>query len=366
VTVKQYFNESPCPGIPDTLPTTLAEANAAVQCQLLPLLNQFNVFSATVMPCNENTIALASSYSARDGEERSVGGENYVIYEGGLDDLPSRPWSNEWKEKLKSLQTLPADELPDVLSATLLHYPSMHGVTDLNATVTYDFWNVPEKGTVRNRHRVTGTLLAAGSFSLVEVGGIDTEDGPRELSVTDYYFDGSRFLTGQRGAEFYRAYLSPSPWSRTALQFDAQFAWPLIGWVDNPFWIPRIPGSRYESSSSNEETLTVVETYPAIQSFGRTEYLIDVASEPPRPVRIDTYDVRGALTRRREFGRFDQVDSRRSEVWRPMHVLETRYDPVTGSPTIRIRTEIFEARITEDAAELPAPRRRSDRWFLRV
>lgn len=367
VHVKQYALDNPCPGIPGTLPSTLEEANAAVQCKALPLTNEFNVWSATVTNCvtaDPQQGFEEGVHAPRHDEIRSIGRDLYVVHHGSLDLFPAEPWEAALLDRFDPLRTLTPRDHPGALGATLVSHPALPGVGELQASVVFEFLDVPGYGTIRNEHRVAGTVLGSRRFALVDTGFVADEDGKRDLSVSQYRFDGRRFIHGERGAEYQNVFLASSGGAKEALQYDAQFVWPLLGWVQDPFWIPRMPGTTWESIARGD-TVQVVERYAQVPGFGWSTYTIDVSSGRAQPVRIDGFDARGSLVVRRDFSDYRQL---LPEVWRPMSVQESHFDARSGALTSRVTTRIDSARALglREASELPEPEGFEDRWFVRL
>lgn len=365
VNVKQFFLENPCPGIPTTLPETLEEANAEVQCLPLPMTNEFKAWSATVKGCSEGS-GPAQGLRSLDppaDEIRIHGKGRYVVHRGQIEGLDAAPWTPPLGDQLQVVRTLDPLDLPDALGAVSVLHAPLAGVRDLEATVTYEFFGVPERGTIRNRHRLAGTILGDRRFALVEMRPGSSEDGSSTVSVHDYYFDGSRFAFGQRGAESCNVYLSSSAGAEDALQYEAQFVWPLLGWVQDPFWIPRVPDASY-ATVTTERLVEFAETFPGIPGLGRTEYAIDVTGEVPHPVRIRYFGPSGHLVRTKDFAGYQEL---LPGTWRPTSIIDTRLDRRTGEPKFRATVEIHGVlAVSGQEAILPELVRSSDRWLVRL
>jgi hypothetical protein len=354
VNVKVYSSNNPCPGIPSTLPTTLAEASAAVQCQPLALISDVNTWSATVKACATGTEIIEEGEIVPVGTNNLVvtGNDDAVFYEGNPARVLPKPQhiSKVTTEQLNALQTRSIESLPDGLAKSYKLHPRIEGIKKLRATVEYYFRSVGNLGAVRNVHRVEGAFTSDGRFSVSDTRAGTAEESASQIIVEDMAYDGSSFLSGVRGSRRYNAFASSSAGIKSALCYDAQFIKPLVSWAVSPFWITLFPETTYEAEQVEANVVKITESYPQMQvpgGAGKTVYYIST-SPVAHPVRIDTFDGAGQLRSRKDFSEFGTLGK---GVWRPFTFVESSFQPGESLPylTTTVKIENAVAATAKDA-----------------
>ncbi len=370
VKVKVYSigNEDPCPGIPDTLPETLKEAEEMFKCKQPPLVNSFHVYSAAVTACDTGI----DSALRMDGEIVDGSADSFTVVTGDPDHLLAQQEPNELYEQLVELQSSPIDSLPTELQTVVALHPSLNGARNINALVEYEFADVPNYGDVVNRFRVEGTVLASGRFSVSSTTRT-TLEGDVVPSIEELSYDGTNFFIGTPGSPRFNAYSASSPQFPRAFSSQARFVEPLLDWVRSPFPItlfPDIDRTSAVTGPSGEETLVEIrETYPGMfdgttHLAGEIVYVLSVGAVI-HPVEVRYLDGAGNLTTRVTFSNYGTLDE---GLWRPFLVVRREYSPGSSEPWLTCTLTVTEAELVSEAeasATLPRAQSTQNRWFVR-
>ncbi|MEW6130609.1 MAG: hypothetical protein AB1757_26495 [Acidobacteriota bacterium] len=346
VNVKVYSSNNPCPGIPSTLPTTLEEANAAVQCQPLALISDVNTWSASVQACATGT-QIREVDRINESELSNLvvtGGDNFVFYSGNPAKVLAKqpPSIKQTAEQLNAMQTRALESLPQALAQSYLLHPRVEGIKKLRATVEYNFRSVGNLGVVRNVHQLEGAFTHDGRFSITDTRSGTLEDNDSQIIVEDMAYDGSNFFSGIRGQHRYNAYAPSSAGIKSAICYDAQFMKPLVSWATSPFWITLFPQTEYAMESVGDNLVKIIESYPQMQipgGAGKTVYYISTAPVA-HPIRIETFDAGGQLRIRKDFSEFVTIGK---GIWRPLTVVESFYQPGEATPYLTTSMKIDQA-----------------------
>ncbi|MHC5059092.1 MAG: hypothetical protein ACYTKD_30930, partial [Planctomycetota bacterium] len=268
-------NGNPCPAIPSSLPTTLAEAQAIVHCAELPLIETENTWCAKVKTCAGQTVA-----EYQHGELIQRGGYDVLVWLADPSELLPGPVPNPTAEAVASMRSLPLSEVPPALAAVWSACPPLPGVAEFDAELERLFARGgPEGEDIKNVHRVTGTVLDRGRFSVEHLMPA-TREGDPSLVAEDLAYDGASFFWGSHGLPFYQAYGSSSREIEPALRLQSGFMRSFTDFVDDPLGILLLQGSAFTTQIDNDNSSVVVirETYPGVESpfsKGETTYWID-------------------------------------------------------------------------------------------
>jgi len=368
VPVKTYFLEQPCPGIPSSIPETVEHANRLIQCATLPLASSVSTWSATTRACAPEP---APGSLPPIGGIVELGGGAYLRHTGDPTPLLTGAPPELGVPALRTALGPPVPQaLPQALRDVVRHHPPLAGVDGLVATVE-EVWPARDgRPELRVRQRVEGRVLADGRFA-VRVTHAATVEGAPTMVTEELAFDGSCFWSGTLGAERYSVWAPTCPELPLALALGAQAVLPLVDWLRDPFLVASAPGTEYasdlEPGADGESRLRVVESYAAVDARpplrSRTIYQLALDGLP-RPLRIETVDARGRVTRRRHFADYAELGP---AAWRPMRAVDARGGDAAPR---RVRTLAVErARpLTPEQAREPVPRIRParDEWFVHL
>lgn len=369
VNVKMYKSDSPCPTLPDSIPDTLKEARALIQCKTLPLVKEFTVKSATIRSCADGTYSMAPR---TPGEFVVNGYDSFMVHLGDPDALLGGPRGNQVLAKLEALETNGPDKLPPGLMEVYLQHGAVPGIKNLSATVTLEFAHVDGYGPVTREHNIQGMVMGDGRFTISDTRIVEDEDGGQDLAVEELSHDGASLFQGHVGADYYNVWSSESSTIDDAF-YNVQYLDPIILWIESPFLISLIPGTRYASEITTEpggeEVLRVDESYPQVTieggNTGTTSYFLSL-DEVAHPLRIENRDSQGTLSRQTEFADYRTLDNGQ---WRPATVVESYYQDGESEPYLIVTTRLNTAQVmSEEEAEAAPPRIQSEEnlWFVRL
>lgn len=361
ITVKVRTNPNPCPGIPATLPSTLANARNAMQCGALsdeaPEVNN----SAGISNCTTGT----GGGWHLEGSVVSASDTYTVTY---LDPAPllSPPVLDEMFLQLEVLQTDPLASLPDPLRLASNAHPKLAGVGRLHATVTFEFPQSESEVETKDSYRIEGRVAGDGRFSISKSFSAKGEGGAVVPLTEDLVFDGASFFSYLRGSSNGNAWAATSPAQRMIRANEAACVRPLLDWVYNPYWITRFPGAHRTVSLEGAEAV-VTESHPGAFGpdvpSGTTVYRI--ALEPvAHPVAVETRTGYGELLVRREYSDHRKLSA---GVWRPFGIVEKFYSATAAEPWLVVTTTIrAAAELTESQlSSFQRPVMSQDCWFVR-
>jgi len=364
IQVKTAVNANPCPGIPLTVPTTLAAARAATSCGALGAEIVETNHSASIKNC---PTSIEEGYRA-DGEVVAEGTGSFDVRFGDPASMLAPPVPNEAFLTLDALQTETVADLPPVLQQALQSYPAVHGFTGLLATVVYTFATPGSETPVVNRRRIEGTVLADQRFAIAKTYRSATSDGDGIVVTEDVVYDGATLFSHVRGNSTGNAWASTSSQTMSLRQREGHAALMLADWAYQPFWITRFTGTqRVVESAPGNPIVTVTESYPGFasvgQSFGTTVYFIDT-TDGAKPVAVLTKDLDGSVVLRRDFGDHRLVAP---GIWRPFSVRESRYQTGASEPWVVIEMNVQQATLLESSASttISRPVLANEAWFVR-
>ena len=369
VNVKVYStgSGSPCPTIPDTLPTTLAGARALAQCISPPMISSVYTWSAKVQNCPTGT----GGDPRPEGAVLSNGYEQYVVRNGDPDALLAPPPANAVLDQLLALETESISSLPSDLREVRAIHPAIPGVRNVTARITDVFADVPGHGEVVNAHFIEGTVTADGRFHVSDTFRALAEGAPVPV-VQDLAYDGASFFSGIRGNPYYAAYSATSSRIRSAMATEAGFLDGLLDWVRFPFAITLFPGTVRTVETlgpDGDSTLVrVVETYPGVFASpavaGKTIYVLSVGNVT-HPVSIEHRDAEDNLVTRHEYSEYRSLAA---GVWRPTRIVQKEFVAGSSTPYLVRTMQIVTATLmtaSEAEDDLGRPRSADNLWFVR-
>ncbi len=357
---------NPCPQFPSSFPSTVEQANAAVQCKPLRELDPTVVWCASVTTCvdgkSESPYLDGATLNGPDGP--------YVVRLGDPDRLLVASPPESVASQLRALQTLPTSELTDVLREVVLNHAPASAIGNLWARVVTEYPAAPGSSAVSIERNYRGALGVDGAFSLELPYRVLDDDGEVNNVTERVWFDGTSLVTGIVGAPFYNVWVADSANLRPVLHTKTAHLAVLRAWVDNPFRILRFPGTSYTTEVDTASgRVTVVESYPQVESpggAGRTIYKIDTSSGSAHPLRIEVVDDLGRTLRRTNY---EDYRALATGVWRPHRIVEERFDSGAVAPSVVTTTTVRTARVLEQVqveSSLARPRS-ADNWrFVRL
>jgi hypothetical protein len=245
------------------------------------------------------------------------------------------------------------------------------GGAELSAEVVRLFAQAGTDGEdVTNVHRVRGTVLSGGRFSLGHLMPASRE-GDDSVVAEDLVYDGASFFWGSYGLPFYQVYGSSSPELRAAFGLQCGFLSEVTDFVDDPLSVLRLQGSAFERDvDPDDETIVIVrETYPGVQTAigkGETIYRIDTSVTPPWILRTEIRDDDGELVESRDYSDYEEVAE---SLWRPMLAVQRRYIAGDEDPYFEQSLRVSSLRVLSDAEEgvpIERPDVAEDWWFVHL
>ncbi len=366
VKISSIGGGNPCPQFPSSLPSTVEQANAAVQCKPLREQDPTVVWCASVTTCvdgkSESPYPDGATLNGPDGA--------YVVRLGDPDSLLVASPPESVASQLRALQTLPASELTDVLREVVLTHAPVSAVGNLWARVVTEYPAAPGGSAVSIERNYRGALGVDGAFNLDVPYRVLDENGKADNVTERVWFDGASLVTGIVGAPFYNVWVADSANLRPVLHTKTAHLAVLRAWVDNPFRILRFPGTSYATEVDTVSgRVTVVESYPQVESpggAGRTIYTIDTSTGSAHPLRIEVVDDLGRTLRRTNY---EDYRALATGVWRPHRIVEEHFEPGVATPSFVTTTSIRSAQVLGDAqieSSLARPRSADNWWFVRL
>lgn len=313
---------SPCPTIPDPLPTTLADASAAVQCKPLPKISDEDNWCASIrtrdtgeetpLTAGDDTLVLGDGRGARS---RWLGRAFDLDWEHPVPGTELEEW-------LRALPREPVEALPAALQGALgeaaeLEGAEVAGVLDVTYFRGGDPW-------ITNRFDFSA-FVGENGIHVREREFVPDEEGEFAARVESVIHDGRTLLVEGSGATGH-AYL-PGYYDLPAVLRARLGPYGLLeSWLENPFGVHRLVGTSYAAFSDARGQPTVVETYPGIQgpgADGSAVYQLGGQVAMPRFESVEYRAGDGGTRLRRLFSAYSEVAE---GVFRPGRIVETRYD----------------------------------------
>lgn len=323
VTIYSIGGGSPCPSIPDPLPTTLAEASLAVSCKPLPELH------SEINWCAKDSTCEGSEREA-DPSEGDFPPTVLVVGDG----RGTRTWMGEnavdlrWERGLRQspIAAVPresVDSLPGLLSEALSRVGGLEGI-ELAATLDVSYFSQGQPGIV-NRFDFVAFVGRDGRLQVNRSEWLPDEEGRHLPAGERILHDGTTLLIEYEGSSVGHAYL-PGYYDLPGVLRAKLAPFALLErWLEEPFGALRLPGTAYETLLT-EDGYQVRETYPGIHglgSDGSTLYSFSRNDPVPRARDVEHRNGAGALRMRRTLDTYGEVAP---DLERPFRVCETYYD----------------------------------------
>lgn len=312
---------NPCPTLPEPLPTSLADASAAVQCAPLPELSSEDNWCASVKSCEGQQL------TAHDQTEPPL-----IIGDGQgtRSSRAKRTFELDWKSSVprsdfeawvRALPRDPLTALPSALQGALAETADLEGAEVVGVLDIVYFENgVPW---IINRFDFTA-LVRKGGLHVRQREFVPDEDGEVSAREESLIYDGRTLLVESSGGWVGQAYL-PGYFDLPAVLRARIAPYALLStWLNDPFGVQRLVGTKYESLADAKGEPIVIESYPEMRgpgTDGSTVYRFGGRSAFPRVASIEYRAGDGTTRILREFSAWSEVSE---ESFRPSRVVETR------------------------------------------
>jgi hypothetical protein len=297
---------------------------AAFRCKK-PTVTQTFDWSASTSNCGSGV-----PEPPPDVGQEQTGSDGQVFVRLLSDPRPALPSTqrNPFEWAYDTAQTGTSEELPTPLRTAFTQYGSVLGVQVL-ANVTYEYRAAD--GTIESSRTasISGKVWRDGRFDVSQVEAVMSPDGRLPVSAR-LVFNGSGLYEDINETEEARAYGFVGSRSATTFSLLTRFVEPVYRWVRNPLEVALFPDAVYESSVSQDGTITTVSRRvgTGVDATISDSHELEITAAGVRPkswsVRLPTGGPCVLLT-------FADHRTLATDVWRPFRITNTYYLDGTAS-----------------------------------
>jgi len=236
-------------------------------------------------------------------------------------------------------QPIPLADLPVKLRDMYLAQGPIEAVTVRGSWTVIDHAVVP---LYSHMTRFTAKVSAEGDIHTVSTGLVPTEG--ELLPVTrEVFFDGANTFLHRHGLDFVDLWPASHQQVMLPLATIARYGVELVDWARDPLDLIRVPGFQFTTTINPDGSVEVLADHPGLTStiIGPCVYRWGSVAAL-HPTTVTYFNRQGQRVLEVSLSQFMQVGE---GAYRPFCIDQTRFEPVTGLPTLQTVLELQAAAI---------------------